>query len=42
MKEESSSGYATVCNTKTKLYFCFMKTNLFTFNFYKNLLKYLN
>ena len=32
MKVEPLSGYATVCTTKTKLQFCFRKTNLFTFH----------
>ena len=43
MKEKPLCGYATVHTTKTKSYFCFMKTNLFTFHVYKNLvLKNLN
>ena len=44
MKEKPLCGYATVHTTKTKSYFLFliMKTSLFTFHVYKNLLKNLN
>ena len=42
MKEEPFSGHATVYATKTRLYTFLLYENQFTFDVYKNLLKYLN